>query len=42
MDSSSASSAYLRHLQCPFNRGACDRSNPDRASKQPFDYFSMN
>jgi hypothetical protein len=55
MDSSSAPLAYLRHLRFiwshrrPFQSGVCNPSNPDRASKHPYDwalrcddYFSMN
>jgi hypothetical protein len=48
VESFSAPSAYLCHLQfiwshqCPFQRGAHDPSNPDRASKHPYDSFSMN
>jgi hypothetical protein len=42
VDSSSMSSAYLRHLLCPCQRGACDPANPDRASKHPYDCVSMN
>jgi hypothetical protein len=46
--SSVAASAYLCHLRFiwshrhPFQRGAHDPSNPDKASKQPYDSFSMN
>jgi hypothetical protein len=55
VDSSLVPSAYLFHLRfiwshrCPFQRGVRDPSNPDRASKHPYDwalscgdYFSMH
>jgi hypothetical protein len=55
MDSSLAPLAYMRHLQFiwsrwrPLQNGARDPSNPERASKHPYDwalscddYFSMN
>jgi hypothetical protein len=42
VDSSLTLSSYLRHLQCPFQRGARDPSNTDKASKHPYDSFSMN
>jgi hypothetical protein len=48
VDSSSAPSAYLCHLwfiwshRRSFQRDVHDPSTPDRASKHPYDSFSMN
>jgi hypothetical protein len=48
VDSSLVLSAYLHQLRfiwsrrCPFQRGVHDPSNPNRASKHPYDSFSIN